>query len=171
MSRRGLMIDGHGPALVPMGSRSLHLRGGEDDPVDAAGEKIVKDTAIDVNSLSLDQHVFSKEGCLDRTPVKDILGAGAKGVNSSVTVCGWARTIRIQGAGTFAFIELNDGSTFQSLQASSHFSQNSNSERLEHGPELRPRTRFAASHLSSRPNPPILYASLPVSEITIFHVL
>ena len=31
-------------------------------------------------------------------------------------VCGWARTVRIQGAGSFAFLELHVGSCFSSLQ-------------------------------------------------------
>jgi asparaginyl-tRNA synthetase len=31
-------------------------------------------------------------------------------------VGGWVRTIRIQGGGKFAFVELNDGSTVKHLQ-------------------------------------------------------
>lgn len=117
VSRRSLMIRGTGSTSVPL-ALSLHLRGGEGDPVDEVIGTTAEDAAIDINNISLDSKIFAKEGFLDRTPIKDVLGAGVIGVNTSVTVCGWARTIRIQGAGTFAFIELNDGSTFQSLQAS-----------------------------------------------------
>ncbi len=35
-------------------------------------------------------------------------------IGSTLTVCGWVRTVREQK--TFAFVELNDGSTFSNLQ-------------------------------------------------------
>ena len=41
-------------------------------------------------------------------------GVGLNG--QKVTVGGWVKTGREQGKGTFAFLELNDGSCFQSLQ-------------------------------------------------------
>lgn len=37
-------------------------------------------------------------------------------VGKTVTVCGWARTIRYGGKGSFGFLEVNDGSSFGSLQ-------------------------------------------------------
>jgi aspartyl/asparaginyl-tRNA synthetase len=36
-------------------------------------------------------------------------------IGQVVTVKGWAKTARVQGAGRFAFIELNDGSTVDCL--------------------------------------------------------
>ena len=51
-----------------------------------------------------------------RTRVADMLHAGAALIGTSVTVCGWARTIREAGAGALQFIALNDGSCFDSLQ-------------------------------------------------------
>jgi asparaginyl-tRNA synthetase len=37
-------------------------------------------------------------------------------IGKEVTVKGWAKTVRLQGAGAFAFVQLNDGSCFESLQ-------------------------------------------------------
>ena len=51
---------------------------------------------------------------MDRTTIAAIFAdQEALGVQT-VTVCGWARTIRDMK--TFGFIELNDGSCFKSLQ-------------------------------------------------------
>lgn len=53
---------------------------------------------------------------LEHTPVKQILAAEEKEVlGSTLTVCGWVRTVRDQKS--FAFIELSDGSCFSNLQA------------------------------------------------------
>ncbi len=86
----------------------LALRGGEDEETGNATRG--------TGNCSLQTALLLKEGFLGRTPIKEILKAGHEAVDTEVSVCGWARTIRIQGAGTFAFIELNDGSSFQSLQ-------------------------------------------------------
>lgn len=39
-----------------------------------------------------------------------------KWIDKVITVAGWARTIKEQGKGSFAFIKLNDGSTIKNLQ-------------------------------------------------------
>lgn len=59
-------------------------------------------------------------GFMGRVMIKDLL-EGSEGMvgtmgGQEVRVCGWARTMRVQGAGSFAFIELNDGSCFCSIQ-------------------------------------------------------
>lgn len=41
---------------------------------------------------------------------------GLSFVGKNVTVGGWSRTQRLQGGGSFAFISLNDGSCFDSIQ-------------------------------------------------------
>ncbi|KAK8815054.1 asparaginyl-tRNA synthetase [Blastocystis sp. ATCC 50177/Nand II] len=54
-----------------------------------------------------------------RVLIRDILLTEDKGlsfVGKTVTVAGWTRTMREQGGGKFAFIVLNDGSTFDNLQ-------------------------------------------------------
>ncbi|CAK8988947.1 Asparagine--tRNA ligase (Asparaginyl-tRNA synthetase) (AsnRS), partial [Durusdinium trenchii] len=54
-----------------------------------------------------------------RTRVKDILHAadgGKEYAGKAVVVCGWARTIREAQKGTLAFMELNDGSCYESIQ-------------------------------------------------------
>jgi glutathione S-transferase len=51
-----------------------------------------------------------------RQRVADVFLGGEALIGQSVTVCGWARTVREAGAGSLAFIALNDGSTFESLQ-------------------------------------------------------
>lgn len=49
--------------------------------------------------------------------IKDILEADAKELEGkTVSVCGWARTVRMASKGAIAFVELNDGSCQASLQ-------------------------------------------------------
>jgi asparaginyl-tRNA synthetase len=56
------------------------------------------------------------EGFLSRTTVGQVLAQGKDAVGKNLVVCGWAKTMRMQGSGTFAFLELNDGSTFDNIQ-------------------------------------------------------
>ena len=51
---------------------------------------------------------------MKRTTVVQIFADQAAFGGQTVTVCGWARTIRDMK--TFGFLELNDGSCFQNLQ-------------------------------------------------------
>lgn len=51
-----------------------------------------------------------------RTRVAELLARGEAAIGSTVTVCGWARTVREGGAGSLQFVALNDGSCFDSLQ-------------------------------------------------------
>jgi len=52
-----------------------------------------------------------------RIPVKFLLRAGAEDyIDKTITVAGWVKSLRLQGGGRFAFIELNDGSAFGNLQ-------------------------------------------------------
>lgn len=55
----------------------------------------------------------------NRIRVKEILYSESKGealIGQQFTVCGWTRTVRQQQKNTLAFIALNDGSCFDSLQ-------------------------------------------------------
>lgn len=54
-----------------------------------------------------------------RTRIKDILYAPCRGkslIGPVIQVCGWARTVRFQQKNTLAFVDLSDGSCFDSLQ-------------------------------------------------------
>ena len=51
---------------------------------------------------------------MKRLVIKDLLAKPSKFDGKTVTVCGWAKTIR--DSKVFGFIELNDGSCFKSLQ-------------------------------------------------------
>ena len=51
---------------------------------------------------------------MDRLLIKSLFADSAKYADRTVTVCGWARTIR--DSKVFGFIELNDGSCFKCLQ-------------------------------------------------------
>ena len=51
---------------------------------------------------------------MDRLVIKDLLAKSKRYGGKTVTVCGWAKTIR--DSKVFGFIELNDGSCFKSLQ-------------------------------------------------------
>ena len=61
-----------------------------------------------------------------RVIIKSILGSQDGGlglVGQTMVVGGWVKTGREQGKGSFAFLEVNDGSCFANLQVSfySHF--------------------------------------------------
>ncbi|CAO2184562.1 unnamed protein product [Urochloa humidicola] len=51
-----------------------------------------------------------------RTRIRDVLAAGAARAGDRVVVGGWVRTGREQGKGSFAFLELSDGSCAATLQ-------------------------------------------------------
>lgn len=51
-----------------------------------------------------------------RVRIADLLAAGEEAVGRTVTVCGWARTVREQGAGAMFFVSLHDGTCFDVLQ-------------------------------------------------------
>ena len=51
---------------------------------------------------------------MERTTISQIFADQEQFGGQTVTVCGWARTIRDMK--TFGFIELNDGSCFKNLQ-------------------------------------------------------
>ncbi len=51
---------------------------------------------------------------MDRLMIKQLFAESDRYADKTVTVCGWARTIRDSKA--FGFVELNDGSCFKSLQ-------------------------------------------------------
>ena len=51
---------------------------------------------------------------MDRLMVKQLFAEPNRYADKTVTVCGWARTVRDSNA--FGFVELNDGSCFRSLQ-------------------------------------------------------
>ena len=51
---------------------------------------------------------------MERIKIAAVYAGGAQLDGRTVTVCGWARTIRDMK--TFGFIELNDGSCFRNLQ-------------------------------------------------------
>lgn len=44
------------------------------------------------------------------------MSSDSKYLNTNVTVCGWARTIRYGDKGAISFLEINDGSDFEGLQ-------------------------------------------------------
>jgi len=63
--------------------------------------------------------VFPYSRTYGRTDVTTILGASDGGlslVGRTLRVGGWVRTGRVAGAGAFAFLEVNDGSCFDSVQ-------------------------------------------------------
>ncbi len=51
---------------------------------------------------------------MDRLMIKQLFAESDRYADKTVTVCGWARTVRDSKA--FGFVELNDGSCFKSLQ-------------------------------------------------------
>nr|CCA17790.1 unnamed protein product [Albugo laibachii Nc14] len=52
----------------------------------------------------------------DRIRVKDLFASSVTALNEIVTIKGWSKTLREAGAGSFAFLQLNDGSCFRSIQ-------------------------------------------------------
>jgi len=51
-----------------------------------------------------------------RTLINDLFSDSDKYLNTDIRVCGWIETMRVQGAQTFGFLSLNDGSCLNSLQ-------------------------------------------------------
>ena len=53
----------------------------------------------------------------NRIKINNLLASDAeKWIGKTVIVGGWIRTIRVQGGGSFCFVELNDGSSVKGLQ-------------------------------------------------------
>ncbi|KAF6256808.1 hypothetical protein COO60DRAFT_1702131 [Scenedesmus sp. NREL 46B-D3] len=83
---------------------------------DAAGGVQEQLAATNLNSSS---HVAPYSATYGRTPVKSLLLAADGGksmVGTTLRIGGWVKTGREAGAGAFAFLEINDGSCFGSLQ-------------------------------------------------------
>uniref|UniRef100_A0A7S0RKV4 asparagine--tRNA ligase n=1 Tax=Chlamydomonas leiostraca TaxID=1034604 RepID=A0A7S0RKV4_9CHLO len=92
------------------------------------------DLAAEVEALrkqvaALETNIKQKEAQLNtvwpysrsygRTSIKTVLGAddgGKSMIGKSLRVGGWVKTGREAGAGAFAFLEVNDGSCFESIQ-------------------------------------------------------
>ena len=51
---------------------------------------------------------------MHRTQIRDLFREVTNYIDSEITICGWARTIR--DSKSLGFIELNDGTCFQNLQ-------------------------------------------------------
>jgi len=79
----------------------------ERDEAVAKAQKLEKSLELKSSSPQRQSH---------RVLIKKMLKHPASFIGTQVVVCGWARTIREQGGGRFAFIELNDGSCFRNLQ-------------------------------------------------------
>ena len=80
----------------------LRLKGGEDGSVRAGGDSGSSPPV--------------PRGFMQRFLIKDVFASESLLIGTRLVVCGWAKTIRLQGSGKFAFLELNDGSCFKSLQ-------------------------------------------------------
>jgi hypothetical protein len=74
---------------------------------------------LDVKGTNGEPFPYSQHNQSGRLTIKSILGREDKGVGlhgQTITVAGWVKTGREQGKGAFAFLELNDGTCFSSLQ-------------------------------------------------------
>jgi asparaginyl-tRNA synthetase len=88
-------------------------------------EALAQITKLREENVRLKKHVLDLEGpaprnkFVGRVAIKSILGRSDQGeglIGSLVIVAGWVRTIRLQGGGKFAFVNLNDGTFFEGLQ-------------------------------------------------------
>lgn len=70
----------------------------------------------DSNKLSMVNSVVKEKFSRHRIRIKDLLLKGDALIGETVVVSGWAKTLREAGAGSFAFLELNDGSCFSGIQ-------------------------------------------------------
>jgi len=68
------------------------------------------------DNLENDGSTVQKAQFSDRVLIRSILGGGAKLAGQKVRIGGWVKTGRQQGKGTFAFLEVNDGSCPANLQ-------------------------------------------------------
>jgi asparaginyl-tRNA synthetase len=77
-----------------------------------------------INELGIKHHIdivpkleLAETSCGGRIRVSALVTDGAlKYVDRVITVGGWARTIKEQGKGSFAFVKINDGSHFMGVQ-------------------------------------------------------
>ncbi|GBG24668.1 Asparagine--tRNA ligase [Hondaea fermentalgiana] len=84
---------------------------------EAAAKAAAKATSITGAAMGAEQVPMGKLFKRSHSRVKDILETDSKtAVGKTVSVCGWARTVRSAGKGSLAFVELNDGSCQASLQ-------------------------------------------------------
>lgn len=85
-------------------------------------EAVAKAAKLEEENTKLKEGEFptyirnAKSQLAQRTTIKKLLKRGKEAIGDTITVCGWAKTIREQGGGRFAFIELNDGSCMKNLQ-------------------------------------------------------
>eukprot|EP00924_Labyrinthula_sp_SR-Ha-C_P016811 maker-scaffold_6-augustus-gene-15.24-mRNA-1 protein AED:0.07 eAED:0.07 QI:0/0/0/1/1/1/2/0/1006 len=81
------------------------------------------------------EYTFTSKFTRNRIRIKELLKSPKEGeeyINQSISVSGWTRTIRWQDKKQLAFISLNDGSCFESLQIVA------NSETTENFSEIQP---------------------------------
>ena len=64
--------------------------------------------------MPLYKMLVTGENKMERITIKEIFTSPESFADQTITVAGWARTIRASNA--FGFIELNDGSYFSNLQ-------------------------------------------------------
>jgi len=81
------------------------------------GDEIVPPAnQLAADNLENDGSTVQKAQFSDRVLIRSILGGGAKLAGQKVRIGGWVKTGRQQGKGTFAFLEVNDGSCPANLQ-------------------------------------------------------
>eukprot|EP00045_Choanoeca_perplexa_P007712 m.70897 g.70897 ORF g.70897 m.70897 type:complete len:624 (-) comp14182_c0_seq1:72-1943(-) len=79
----------------------------------AAGLELAPQPLVGDATVESIQHPFSMHG---RVVIKKLLATPKAFVGQEVTIGGWVKTARVQGKGTFTFLEMNDGSTPTNLQ-------------------------------------------------------
>jgi hypothetical protein len=69
---------------------------------------------------AIDKQLAQQSKPTEKSPIisiTDLVHPGAElFIDQTVTVAGWIRSVRLQGAGTFAFVMLYDGSSVEPLQ-------------------------------------------------------
>ncbi|CAA0328736.1 unnamed protein product [Arabidopsis thaliana] len=81
------------------------------------GDEIVPPAnQLAADNLENDGSTVQKAQFSDRVLIRSILSGGAKLAGQKVRIGGWVKTGRQQGKGTFAFLEVNDGSCPANLQ-------------------------------------------------------
>ncbi|CEM00011.1 unnamed protein product [Vitrella brassicaformis CCMP3155] len=106
---------GSGVGGIGMANGTLVTNGTGSTPFAADGPSAVAGLIQDTNH-KVPQASFSFGGRVRVSVLVASEDMGASWVGKLITVCGWSRTIRKQGGGTFCFVELNDGSCLKSLQ-------------------------------------------------------
>ena len=129
-------------------------------------------TLVDASSVISfkDTKLMEEKYKRNRIRIKEILHTPSKGeelIGKHMVVCGWTRTIRQQQKNTLAFVALNDGSCFDSLQVVASKEETKNFDELLKSGGIGSSLKFSGEIVES-PNKKNQLVEMKAKEVTVF---